>query len=217
MKLSLITSTFAILAVATTGCASIPEAKTQANGEPLSVREKTENYTYQTQEKVGEVEHRTASGQKIGTSSVYVNQTHVGSYQVWSGYQGNAAVSDDDFYRIAKDKKADDEVKSERESGVTLNRVGLGILAAGIASVAGGWALRSSDPNASNTLSTIGVYGGGLLVPVGGVLAYLGLGKASSVHPLSQERAEAAASRYNKVLGSVGAPTSFSSGETSKR
>jgi hypothetical protein len=217
MKLSLVTSTFAILAATTTGCASIPEAKSQANGEPLSVREKTQSYTYETKEKVGEVEHRSASGQRVGTSSVYVNRTHVGSYQVWSGYQGEAAVSDDDFYRISKDKKAADEVKSERESGVTLNRVGLGILAAGIASVAGGWALRSSEPNASNTLSSVGVYGGGLLVPIGGIIAYMGLGKASDVHPLSQERAEAAASQYNRQLGRVGAPTSFSSGTTAKR
>jgi hypothetical protein len=199
MKLSL--APLAIVSLASFGCASIPAPKAQPNGEPLSVREKTQTYTYQTQEKIGEVQHRTSNGQNLGTSAVYANRTHVGSYTVWSGFQGDAPVSDDDFYRIAKDKKAAEEIKDSRESGVLMNRIGLGILAGGLISVAGGFALRSDNPD--NKIPSYLAYGGMLLVPVGGILAYMGVGKASNPHPLEQERAESAANAYNAGLGSV--------------
>jgi hypothetical protein len=198
MKLSL--APLAVLSLAFFGCASIPEPKAQPNGEPLSVREKTHQYTYQTQEKIGEVQHHAANGQNLGTSAVYANRTHVGSYTVWSGFQGDAPVSDDDFYRIAKDKKATEEIKDTRESGVLMNRIGLGILAAGLVSVAGGFALRSDNPD--NKLPTYLTYGGAILVPVGGILTYIGIAKAGNPHPLEQERAEAAAQSYNAGLGS---------------
>jgi hypothetical protein len=120
---------------------------------------------------------------------------------VWSGFQGNRPVSDDDFYRIAKDKQAAAEVQDSRESGVLMNRIGLGVLAAGVISVAGGFALRSDNPD--NKLPTYLSYGGLVLLPVGGILTYLGLGKASTPHPLEQERAEAAAQSYNAALDSV--------------
>ncbi|MBL8610367.1 MAG: hypothetical protein JNL38_23725 [Myxococcales bacterium] len=184
------------------GCASLPEPKAQPTGEPLSVREKTVHYTYQTKEKVGEVEHKDSTGRSIGKSDVYANRTHHGSYQVWSGFQGNQPVSDDDFYRIAKDERASAEIKSSREFGVTLNRVGLGVLAAGVASAAAGFALRSSD--GSNTAPNILMYGGVFMVPVGGILAYLGAAKSGAEHPLDQGRAEQAASRYNSTLDDVG-------------
>jgi hypothetical protein len=196
MRLALTASLVSLLA--STGCASIPQPVAQPNGEPLSIREKTQTYTYNTQEKVGEVQHRASDGRNLGTSAVYVNRTHVGSYQVWKGYQGDAPISDDDFYRISKDKSAISEVESSRSTGVTLNRVGLGILAAGLVSMVGGYALRSQNPDSG--LPTPLIYGGVLAVPVGGLLTYMGLGMAQSEHPLSQERAAAAADNYNRGL-----------------
>ncbi len=187
------------------GCASLPEPKAQPNGEPLTIREKTVHYTYQTKEKVGEVEHKDSTGRTLGKSDVYANRTHHGAYQVWSGYQGEQPVSDDDFYRIARDERATAEIKSSRELGVTLNRVGLGVVAAGVVSMATGFALRSSD--GSNALPNAMMYGGVFLVPVGGILTYIGLGKASSEHPLDQSRAEQAAIRYNSSLDAVGTTT----------
>lgn len=207
MKLSLapilLTASYALM-----GCATLPEPRTQATGEPLSVRSKTETYTYQTQEKVGEVQHRSASGHALGTSTVYANRTHVGSYQVWSGYQGSTPVTDDDFYRIAKDKAAQDEVESSREAGVLLNRLGLGVLALGAVALGGGVVLRGDT--SSNLPSSL-LYGGSILLPVGGVLAYLGLGKATNPHPLEQDRAQAAAQAYNASLETPASQTNTTS------
>lgn len=208
----------ALLLGLASGCASLPEPVAAPNGQPLSVREHTETGSYTVKEKVGEVEHKDESGRNIGKSDVYQNKTKTFQYQVWNSYQGDDKISDDDLYRIAKDEKAEREVKDSRENGVLLNRLGIGGFILGAVAAGAGYALmsqtesgQSPSPVASGLL-----YGGLITVSAGGILTYLGLAKAKSEHPLEQNRAEQAARNYNKELG-IGTTTTTSAAFSSHR
>jgi hypothetical protein len=207
---SLSCTTFAAvgLVLFASGCASLPEPQAVATGEPLEVRSKTETYTYNVKKKIGEVEHKDSRGRNAGKSTLYANQKRVGHYEVWGAYQGDAKISDDDLYRIAKDETAAREATESRSRGVLMNHIGLGLAAAGIAAVAGGLALYSQQKEgADSTLSSGLVLGGGAGFCIGSYLIYGGLSKANAEHPLGQERAQQAAERYNSGLGSASTST----------
>ena len=160
----------------------------------------TQNIT--VQEKIGEVQHTDSSGRNIGTSTVYANRNVTVQHEVWHGYQGNRQLDDHDFFRIGNDIETADKIMKSRETGVTLNRIGLGILAAGAAAIIAGYAARPSDPSSSAGLSNSLMIGGGLLVPVGGIMAYYGIAKAKQEHPVDdRDRAADVAARYNAQLG----------------
>lgn len=214
MKLAVVSSFVlpsALLLGLASGCASLPEPVASPNGQPLSIREHTETGSYTVKEKVGEVEHKDENGRSIGKSDVYQNKTKTYQYQVWNSYQGDDKISDDDLYRIAKDEKAEREVKDSRETGVLLNRLGLGGIVLGVVAAGAGYALMSqtkSGETASPAASGL-MYGGLITVSAGGLLTWLGLAKAHGEHPLEQSRAEQAARNYNKELG-VGTTTTTS-------
>jgi hypothetical protein len=195
-----------VLTATATGCASLPSPTgVTANGEPLSVQESTHSYTYRTKERVGEAVHRDSHGHRTGSSTIYVDRRHTGTYTEWSGYQGDAPVSDDDFFRLAKDQAAVDEIKSSRESGITLNRIGWGATLGGIGATGAGIALaltnRSEEKGLFDNPLAVGLsFGGAALWALGMYLVGAGTAKAEAKHPLEQKRAEEAAERYNKSL-----------------
>jgi hypothetical protein len=192
-----------VFAVQLGGCASLPHPVAERTGEPLSVREKTETALVTEKVKVGEVEHKDSSGRTVATSQVYANQTRQVQYQTWSAYQGEQTISDDDLYRIANDKAAEDEVKSSRENGVTMEYIGLAILAVGVGGVVGGYVLNANqNPESPSPAGLYLISGSGLVAAGGGLLTYLGARKVKAEHPLDQSRAQNAAIRYNHVLGS---------------
>jgi hypothetical protein len=219
MKLSAVSRVLvpsALLLGLASGCASLPEPVATPNGQPLSVREHTETQQYTVKEKVGEVEYKNQSGQKIGSSDVYQNKVKTVEYQVWHAYQGNQQISDDDLYRIAQDEKAAREVQSKRETGVFLNRLGLGGLALGVLAAGAGYALASQQSVGDDpTLSRGLLYGGLITASAGGILTWVGIAKARSEHPLEQQRAVQAADNYNLRLG--GGTTTTTAGNVSAR
>jgi len=200
----LLTSALTIgVAVQLGGCASLPKPVAERTGEPLSVREKTQTALVTEKVKVGEVEHKDSSGRTVATSQVYANQTRQVEYQTWSAYQGDQAISDDDLYRIANDKAAEEEVKSSRETGVTLQYVGLAVLAAGLGGVVGGYVLNANqNPESPSPAGLYLISGSGLVATGGALLTYFGMRKTNAEHPLAQSRANSAAIKYNNVLGS---------------
>jgi len=197
------------------GCASLPKTGIEATGEPLNVEMRTETHTYTTQAKVGEVVHRDSSGRAVGTSEVYENRT--GSYDVqrWQVFQGDTPIDDQDFFRIGGDIDSAKEIAASRQSGVTMNKVGVGLLIGGGAlALAGlflGPALATKDANGIETSPgwTPYVMTGGLIaVSVGGIMTFMGIAKVKREHPIDDApRANAVAKKYNKSLdgGSVSA------------
>lgn len=203
MKLTSVVSVVggAVFVLVASGCASLPEPRATASGEPLDVREHTERVEYTVKEKVGEIQHKDKQGFNAGKSTVYANRTRTARYQVWSAYQGETPISDDDLYRIAKDEAADREVRGSRESGVLMNRIGLGLLAVGVLAAAGGIALKSQAQDSdSTTVPQVLLYAGIGTASLGAFLTWTGLGKAKAEHPLDQDRASRAADAYNNGL-----------------
>lgn len=193
----------ALFVLFSSGCASLPEPRATPNGQPLEIREHTEQRQYTVKQKVGEVEHKDSHGKSIGKSTVYANRTQTARYQVWNAYQGDTQILDDDLYRIAKDEAADREVRESRESGVLMNRIGLGVLAVGILAAGSGIALRSQlKEGESTTLPQVLLYAGIGSASLGAFLTWTGLSKANSEHPLDQDRAARAADVYNSGLSS---------------
>jgi hypothetical protein len=200
---------FGLLCLGGMGCASLPTTGAQANGEALGVYTGTVIEHHQVQEKVGEVEHKDAEGRSIGRSEVYANRTVTTEREVWYPTQGGQRIDDQDFFSIAGDKEAADKIQSYRESGITLNRIGLATLGAGVAAFVGGYAMMSSgavktDGSGGNSaMSGVGTglfYGGMIAMPVGGILTWMGLARQSPErHPVEDvDRAMHDADRYNK-------------------
>ncbi len=189
------------------GCAHLPKTGAEATGEPLNVEMRTETHTYTTQAKVGEVVHRDSSGRSVGTSEVYENRT--GSYDVqrWQVFQGDTPIDDQDFFRIGGDIDSAKEIAASRQSGMTMNKVGLGLLIGGGAAALGGFILGnalSSSNSSSNGLSPVFYvgYAGMLTAGVGGMLTWIGIAKVKREHPIDDAvRANAVAKKYNKSIG----------------
>ncbi|MBK9258611.1 MAG: hypothetical protein IPM54_02120 [Polyangiaceae bacterium] len=209
---SLLVSGF--LASGAWGCASLPKTGIESTGEPLNVEVRTETHTYTTQAKVGEVVSRDSSGRVIGTSEVYENRT--GTYDVtrWQVFQGDTPIDDQDFFRIGGDIASAKEIAASRQSGVTMNKVGIGLLIGGgalaLAGIILGPALTTTDSNGIETSPSWTPYlmtGGLLTVSVGGVLTWIGIAKVKREHPIDDPaRANAVAKKYNASLGSGSAP-----------
>ncbi|MDI3287229.1 hypothetical protein [Polyangium sp. 15x6] len=191
------------------GCAHLPKTGTESTGEPLNVEVRTETHTYVTQAKVGEVQHRDSSGRLVGTSSLYENQ--VGSYDVtrWQVFQGETPIDDQDFFNIAGDTEAANRIADYRATGVTMNRVGLGLAIVGGAAMLAGIILGSTVTTKdeygteSRPLWTTAAATGGILVGlVGGGIAWAGYARTKREHPIDDpQKAANAARRYNKEIG----------------
>jgi hypothetical protein len=196
------------------GCATLPKTGAEVSGEPLNVEMRTETHTYTTQAKVGEVVHRDSSGRSVGTSEVYENRT--GSYDVqrWQVFQGDTPIDDQDFFRIGGDIDTAKEIAATRQSGVTMNKVGVGMLIGGgalaLAGIFLGPALTTKDANGFESSPKWTPYlmtGGLIAVSVGGVLTFMGIAKVKKEHPIDDaQRANAVAKKYNKSLGAAPAP-----------
>lgn len=202
MKSSTLSSTFAVgaLLLLGTGCASLPEPQVAPTGEPLSIDEQTKSYRYTVKEKVGSVSYRDSRGYQ-SKASVYADRAKVGHYQVWSSYQGNTKISDDDLFAIARDQAGADELKSSRENGVLMNRIGIGLAIVGILAAGTGVYFNSQRSEGDSGTLPLGlIIGGATGFGLGTYLTYAGKRQANAQHPLPQERAQQAADRYNASL-----------------
>jgi len=114
----------------------------------------------------------------------------------WAAFrQGTIAIDEHDFYRIGGDREAADKIEHERATGDRYNKVGWVIALVGLASLAYGAAASDSRG-----------YGGALLLPIGGTMAFYGRARADRHPQLSGERARQVAARYNAALGIRSAP-----------
>ncbi len=197
-----------VLVSSTWGCVRPPKTGAEATGEPLNVEVRTETHTYTTQAKVGEVVNRDSSGRVVGTSEVFENRT--GTYDVtrWQLFQGATPIDDQDFFRIGGDLASAREIKDSRASGMTMNKIGVGLLIGGGAAALAGVILSSAMSPPEGSLETPSkfpfylMYGGMLTLPVGGILTWVGIAKVKREHPINDPaRANAVAKKYNQSLG----------------
>ncbi len=187
----------------------MPVTGIEATREALDVEVRTDTYTYTTTTKVGEVVNRDSYGNVVGTAEIYENRTGFYNVMRWQAFQGEMPIDDEDLYRIAGDNAIADKIRESRESGVSLNKIGIGMMIGGgalaIASVLLIPAFTTKDAYGVEKAPTWFPYAmgaGGLTVSIGSVLTFVGLAKARRQHPIDDPSlAYAVARRYNKSLG----------------
>ena len=195
------------------GCAHLPPTGAKATGEPLVVDTRTDQQSYVVQQRVGEVVHRTSSGRYVGTTGIYENQTVIAPPIVhWQAFQGKEKLDDQDFFRIGGDADVAKEIAAMRDSGVTLNRVGLVIFMLSGAAAVGGFVLMRTEKTSSYDpppIWTVALAYGGLFTAVtGGSIALYGRWKTKREHPIDDpERAKRVADKYNASIGAGAALT----------
>lgn len=208
---------FAAMAALSIGCAALPKTGVEANGQPLLADVKTEDVQYVAKVKSGEVVHKDAAGNVIGTSEAYEDKLMSATITTWATFQGEDKIDDEDFFRISGDTQAADQIHAGRERAVAVNRAGFVVLGVGVvAAVVGGIIYGTVkvkdevqyDPmNVTYHKSGAGyglLYGGILVSLVGAGLVFYGNAAAHREHPLDDpRRAKRDEHKYNKEHGLV--------------
>lgn len=169
-----------------------------ATGEPLLLDVTTETHTYRTQERVATIQYRSSSGAPAGRAEIYEPRVGTCTKQLWRPMQGQQILDDQDFFRIAGDRVAADEIADHRARARAFNRIGFALLGVGAGAMV--FASQADQDGSSRTMATVG--GAGLLTAItGGLWIYYGVyHNRSENHLLPLERARAAADRYNELL-----------------
>ncbi len=97
-----------------TGCLSNPARGTKASGEPLRVRFDTTSGSYRAQEVVGQDTYYDSDGNAAGSVERTRAVTKRWSNTDVSFYQGDERLDEQDYYRIAGNQGAADEVAAAR-------------------------------------------------------------------------------------------------------
>jgi hypothetical protein len=211
------------MAALSMGCASLPKTGAQDSGQALYVDVTSENVQYVAKVKTGDVVHKDASGNVIGTSEAYEDKMMSYNITRWAAFQGEDKLDDEDFFRIAGDNQAADQIHNYRAAGVSMNRIGWIMAAVGGGVILGGIVLYATvkkteqtteyDPVTmmNKTVDTkVANHVPGLYVTLAGVLvggigvsvAIAGKGRTTREHPIDDpRRAKRDERRYNKDHG----------------
>lgn len=204
---------FIAMAALTTGCAHLPKTGTAANGQALFVDVNTENIQYVGKVKAGETVLKDANGNVVGTAESYEDKLMSYNITTWQTFQGEDKLDDEDFFRIAGDTQAADQIHDGRDRAVSLNRAGFVVLGVGLAAAIAGLVIRSAaaapvNPDAPylgttpNAAGTLIASGGFVVALIGGSLIFYGNAAAKREHPLDDpRRAKRDERKYNKEKG----------------
>ncbi|HEU0033925.1 MAG TPA: hypothetical protein VFQ53_25025 [Kofleriaceae bacterium] len=180
-------TTLATLALVT-GCLKNPATGVPGTGAPLRVQYSTGTGTYVSNDVVSSTVHKDADGNEVGTSETYEEREHSFKWNDWKYFQGPDELDEQDYYRIAGDTQAADQVDKIRAGAARKMKVGAVIAAASVvAGIAAAVALNSGDSSAGTTVGyTLGTMGatGGMLV------WYWGANDMKKPHHLPMSRAD---------------------------
>ena len=113
----------------------------------------------------------------------------------WNGFrQGDEPIDEQDFYRIAGDREAADDVRAYRDHGVWENRIGAALLLIGVGALV--TFAADDDSNVRGIAAPLM-----LTMPIGGITAAIGSARTSNERVEPEWRAEEAAARYDAHLG----------------
>jgi hypothetical protein len=187
----------ATLVWALSGCATMPLTGVQPSGERLGIQNDVITTSHTEKQKVGEVQYKDSYGQSYGSASVYQDVEVREHQEVWYPAQGEQRIDEEDFFRIAGDEAAAKEAREYRETGVLMNRIGLGLLAGGLATVLGGKALNADPIAWAGVITTI----------PGGLLWWMGERRTKPEnHPFETVRVINTANQYNRRLAGMPPP-----------
>src|SRR5262249_11990538 len=146
-------------------------------------------------------------------SEAYEDRLMSATITTWACFQGEDKLDDEDFFRIAGDTQAAEDIHNGRDRAVAVNRAGWVVLGVGVAVGILGGVLAATVKTTDNTdpmhpvtsASPVGRYvltGGILAALIGGSLAFYGNAAAKREHPLDDpRRAKRDERKYNKEKG----------------
>jgi len=134
--------------------ASMPDARYEPTAEALWVDTRVVTTQSMEQVKVGDVQYTNADGSSAGSAAVYEDQLVTHTRVDWQTMQGARPIDDLHFYAAARDQQTVDMILAKRRTNLTLNRAGLGLAAAGLATLGASLAV---DEDARSTVASTGV------------------------------------------------------------
>jgi hypothetical protein len=148
------------------GCISNPARGTKASGQPLRVRFDTTSGTYRAQEVVGTDNYYDSDGNSTGSVDRTRAVTKRWSNTDISFYQGDERLDEQDYYRIAGNQSAADEVAAARAQmsrDLTIGfpvaiAGGLGSTLAAIGTFGDGAAMRYGVSTGASVIGLVGMY-----------------------------------------------------------
>jgi len=170
------------------GCAANPATGVASNGGPLRIRYATGTGSYVSNDVVGTDVHRDAQGNEVGSTDHVQAVQHSYQWNEWKYFQARDELDEQDFYRVAGDVQASDEVGRIRATAALKMKIGMPIMIAGV--VAGLVLTSVGSSRGDSSLASLGYYGGSLVGAVGGLVWYWGDTEMKNRHHMPMSRAD---------------------------
>jgi hypothetical protein len=170
-------------------CAANPATGVASNNLPFKVQYATGTGTYTSNDVVGTDVHRDSEGNEVGSTDHVEARQHSFQWSDWKYFQGHDQLDEHDYYRLAGDQAAADQVAKVRESAKTKMAIGLPVAIAGIAAMVIAGSIQKSNGEGSS-LTTIGYIGGGIVGTAGMLTWYWGEHDMKAKHHLPMSRAD---------------------------
>jgi hypothetical protein len=175
-----------------------PNLGVDATGDGLWIRTQAHQAAYVEKEKVGEAIHKDDTGKTIGTTDVYEDRVRTVEWETWYPMQGNVQLDDEDFLRIVGDNEALAKHREYRKTGLTMNKLGKGMMIGGLAAFVGSLFVPADQISLRSYVTS-----GAWLVGAGGwYFARAGANRfKADAHTIDANRANWAIQEYNTRLG----------------
>jgi len=174
--------------IAAVGCAN-PATGIASNGGDLRVRYATGTGTYVSNDVVGTYVHRDANGNEIGSTDHVEARAHSYQWNNWGYYQGRDEIDEHDFYRLAGDREASDEIAQFRASAIRRIKISapIAIVAAAVFLVLTSTGQKQDHVSSAQYVTWAG---SGVAAGIAGYCWYWGDTDLKTKHHLAAERAD---------------------------
>jgi len=169
-------------------CAGNPATGVESNNGLLRVQYSSGTGTYVSNDVVGTDVHRDENGNEIGSTDHLEARQHSYEWSDWKYFQGPDELDEQDFYRIAGDKDAENKVDMLRASAARKMKIGMPLMIAGYAAMIVLSAVGKSSGN--DTVASLGYIGGTAAGTIGGLVWYWGKAEMENRHHLPMSRAD---------------------------
>jgi hypothetical protein len=183
-------TTIAMLCVAAlAACATNPATGVASNGHRLKIKYEDGTGSYVSNDVVSEDAIVDSNGNDTGMKVEHRQDvTHSYHWSQWGYYQGKDGLDEQDYYRIAGDQAAADEIARIRAGAETKVKIGLPLAIVGYVATAVVGGYGTSQQNTG--IAYLGYYGGGAVALLGTWLAARGYITLGDKHLLPMQRAD---------------------------
>jgi len=175
-----------VLICALAGCLPNPATGVAPNGQPLRVRYSSGVGTYVSNDVVGTDVHTDSAGNQ-STTDHYQPVEHSYRWHDWNYFQGREALDEQDYYRIAGDRDAEQRVADVRAGASLKMKIGMPLMVARLVAAS---VLGSGVKLGNDSATAIGYVGASVVGGAGALVFYWGASQMRNRHHLPPARAD---------------------------